>query len=95
MYFLWILGVLIIIIVGYIAYILYKLSKPSSKYNSNSRIEVIIHLLGWTPSISPKKYEHYKQYETVQSDVNLKEGIRHRWVPSRMSSLQIGQNELV
>lgn len=95
MYFLWILGVLIIVIIGIIGYILYQVSRPSSKYNSNSRIEVIIHLLGWTPSTPSKKYEYYKQYEPVQSDINLKEGIRHRWVESRMSSLQMGQNELV
>jgi hypothetical protein len=92
MQFLWILGVLLLGIVGYI---LYQVYRPSSKYNPNSRIEVIIHFLGWTPSKIPHKYEYYKHYEPIQSDVTLKEGIRHRWVESRTSSLQMGQNELV
>jgi hypothetical protein len=86
---LWVLGILIIVIIGCIVY---QFSRPSSKYNSNSRIEVIIHFLGWTPSKLPHKYE---LYEDMPTEVNLKEGIRHRWVESRMSSLQMGQNELV
>ena len=95
MQFLWVLGV---ILLGMVGIILYQLSRPSSKYNSNSRIEVIIHFLGWTPSKIPYKYKQYEDYEhdkPVQCDLNLKEGIRHRWVESRMSSLQMGQNELV
>lgn len=92
MYPLWIIGVSLL---GIIGYILYQLSRSPSKYNSNSRIEVIIHFLGWTPSKIPYKYKQYEDYETVKPEVVLKEGIRHRWVESRMSSLQMGQNELV
>ena len=95
MYLLWIIGASLL---GIIAYIIYQLSRPSSKYNSNSRIEVIIHFLGWTPSKTPYKYTQYETYEpykSVEPDVTIKEGIRHRWVESRISSLQMGQNELV